>query len=64
MEDKQTFKQILESRQYEEQKERLNRSINNFKFEIDYSVFEKTPEEKVKLSVLKAEWKKRQPKAA
>ncbi len=60
MEEKETFRQILESLAYEQQKELLNKLINKNKVEIDRSVFKKTPEEKVLLSVLKSEWKRKQ----
>ncbi len=60
MEERETFRQILESRGYEEQRELLNRTINKNKVEIDRTVFQKTPEEKVLLSVLKSEWKRKQ----
>jgi hypothetical protein len=60
MEEKETFRQILESPAYEQQNELLNKLINKNKVEIDRSVFKKTPEEKVLLSVLKSEWKRKQ----
>lgn len=60
MEEKETFRQILESESYEWQRNWLNRFINKDKVVIDYSVFKKTPEERVKLSVLKSEYKRRQ----
>lgn len=60
MEKIETFKTILESQAYEDQKARLNREINSFKLEIDRSVFKKTPVQKVEAAVAKAEYKRLQ----
>jgi hypothetical protein len=38
----------------------LQKQINRYKVSINRKVFVKTPEEKAKLKIAKAEWKKRQ----
>jgi hypothetical protein len=41
-------------------KRELQKQINRHKVSINKNVFVKTPEEKAKLKIAKAEWKKRQ----
>lgn len=57
-----SFKQILESADYQDQKARVNNSQNwgnvSGNYLTDYSTFKKTVEEKVKLANLKAQWRK------
>jgi len=52
-----SFKEIMESEAYSLQKSIIQREINSMKFSIDFSVFKKTPEEKIKLAAMKANWK-------
>lgn len=58
MEERESFKKILESAAYEEQRAIIiNREINSKKVVIDRSVFKKSPKEKALLFNLKQEWK-------
>ena len=48
-----TFKEILESNHYSQQKELVKKEINSRKIEIDRTVFKKTKEEKGQLYTMK-----------
>lgn len=54
------IKAWLDSPAYEEQKGVVKREVNRYPVKIDYKCFEKTPEEKLKLKVMKANWEARQ----
>lgn len=58
------IKQWLESDAYQRKKEELSREINSHRRVIDYSVFKKTPEERMKLATMKAQWKENRRKWA
>mgnify|MGYP000918394849 CR=1 FL=1 len=57
-----TFREILESKDYETMREKLRKFINHpsTKFRIDYSIFKKEGKEKIKLFNLKQDWKRLQ----
>lgn len=58
MEKLDSFKEILESKSYEQQKERLRREINSYKLDIDRTVFKHSKEEKIQIMLAKAEYKR------
>lgn len=51
------IKRWLESEAYEKKKAEVIREINSNRLVIDYSVFKKTPEERMKLANMKADYK-------
>lgn len=55
------FKSTSEIKAYEKEKAELFKEVNRgMKHPVDYSVFKKSPEEKIKTWEMKMEWKKLQ----
>lgn len=60
MNDKEfSIKKWMDSGEYSDKKNIINREINAHKIELDKDVFKKSPEEKAQLFMMKQEWKKR-----